>query len=103
MVDADDPKILLSDDSSSSNEDDTDVLEINFGKEKKLQPYALRRLHVGHLLQLILQDAQTRLVFRTQAVLQSEVSNFTPKVEDLDYPAKLQGKFTTRTSLDGTN
>jgi conserved oligomeric Golgi complex subunit 3 len=49
----------------------------------------LRRLHVGNLLEMILQDAQTRLVFRAQAVVQSEIRYYLPKEGDLDYPSKL--------------
>ncbi|SCZ87413.1 BZ3500_MvSof-1268-A1-R1_Chr2-2g04879 [Microbotryum saponariae] len=49
----------------------------------------LGRLKFSKLLQTIQQDAQTRLVFRAQAVIQSEVLHYTPTLEDLDYPAKL--------------
>ncbi|KAI7940850.1 hypothetical protein MJO28_013135 [Puccinia striiformis f. sp. tritici] len=41
------------------------------------------------LLEPILQDIQTRLVFRAQAIIQTEVANYLPKNEDLDYPNKL--------------
>lgn len=41
------------------------------------------------LLQTILQDAQTRLVFRAQAVIQSDVLHYQPTPDDLDYPEKL--------------
>lgn len=41
------------------------------------------------LLKPILQDVQTRLVFRAQAIIQSEVAGYQPKAEDLDYPKKL--------------
>lgn len=44
-------------------------------------------LRFAVLLQTILQDAQTRLVFRAQAVVQSEVLHFAPSPADLDYPA----------------
>ncbi|EFP83929.1 uncharacterized protein PGTG_09642 [Puccinia graminis f. sp. tritici CRL 75-36-700-3] len=41
------------------------------------------------LLKPVLQDIQTRLVFRAQSIIQSEVANYLPKSEDLDYPNKL--------------
>ncbi|KAG9039759.1 Golgi transport complex subunit 3 [Tulasnella sp. JGI-2019a] len=49
----------------------------------------LRRLHVGILLEMIHQDAQTRLVFRAQTVVQSEIRYYVMKEGDLDYPQKL--------------
>lgn len=50
---------------------------------------SLGRLRFSVLLQTILQDSQTRLVFRAQAVIQSDVLYFTPGAEDLMYPEKL--------------
>jgi len=44
-------------------------------------------LRFAVLLQAILQDAQTRLVFRAQAVVQSDVLHFAPSPADLEYPA----------------
>ena len=49
------------------------------------------------LIHPALQDAQTRLVFRTQAILRDEIENFRPKPGDLDYPSR-----TRRVSLSGT-
>ncbi|KAK4688991.1 conserved oligomeric Golgi complex subunit 3, partial [Tremellales sp. Uapishka_1] len=49
----------------------------------------LGRLHTEILLKMVLQDAQTRLVFRAQALIQADVQYYTPKDGDLDYPAKL--------------
>ncbi|TFK44055.1 Sec34-domain-containing protein [Crucibulum laeve] len=49
----------------------------------------LRRLHIAHLLQMVLQDAQTRLFFKAQSVIQSEVRYYVPKEADLAYPAVL--------------
>ncbi|KAG0146273.1 hypothetical protein CROQUDRAFT_715672 [Cronartium quercuum f. sp. fusiforme G11] len=48
------------------------------------------------LLKPILQDVQTRLVFRAQAVIQSEVAGYQPRPEDLDYPKKLVARFESR-------
>ncbi|KAI9457417.1 Sec34-like family-domain-containing protein [Russula earlei] len=49
----------------------------------------LGRLHIRHLLQMVLQDAQTRLFFKAQAVIQSEIRYYTPTAQDLAYPDKL--------------
>ena len=49
----------------------------------------LRQLHIGALLEMILQDAQTRLFFKAQAMVQAEIKYYVPKGNDLDYPAKL--------------
>ncbi|EAU90936.2 COG3 protein [Coprinopsis cinerea okayama7 len=45
-----------------------------------------RRLHIRHLLQMVLQDAQTRLFFKAQALIQSDIKYYTPKKEDLAWP-----------------
>ena len=55
--------------------------------QKKRKP--LNRLHTEVLLRMVLQDAQTRLVFRAQAMLVSEVEYYVPKDGDLEYPEKL--------------
>ncbi|KAF5365949.1 hypothetical protein D9758_006721 [Tetrapyrgos nigripes] len=52
------------------------------------------RLHIAPLLQMILQDAQTRLFFKAQAVVQSDIRHYVPRVGgegggDLGYPWKL--------------
>ncbi|KAG1832391.1 Sec34-like family-domain-containing protein [Suillus variegatus] len=49
----------------------------------------LGQLHISHLLQMVLQDAQTRLFFKAQSVIQAEIRYYTPKPEDLAYPDKL--------------
>jgi hypothetical protein len=50
----------------------------------------LGRLRFSVLLQTIQQDAQTRLVFRAQAVIQSDVLHFAPGPDDIDYPERLE-------------
>lgn len=50
----------------------------------------LSRLETEVLLKMVLQDAQTRLVFRAQALVQADVMYYVPRPEDLDYPDKLQ-------------
>ncbi|KAI0279908.1 Sec34-like family-domain-containing protein [Russula aff. rugulosa BPL654] len=47
------------------------------------------RLHTRQLLQMVLQDAQTRLFFKAQAVIQSEIRYYAPTAQDLAYPDKL--------------
>ncbi|KAI0309583.1 hypothetical protein OF83DRAFT_1179458 [Amylostereum chailletii] len=49
----------------------------------------LGTLHIGQLLQMVLQDAQTRLFFKAQAVIQSEIRYYAPSADDLAYPDKL--------------
>lgn len=48
------------------------------------------KLRFSLLLSTVLQDTQTRLVFRAQYVMEAEVLNYQPKPEDLEYPEKLQ-------------
>ncbi|KAF8134474.1 Sec34-like family-domain-containing protein [Boletus edulis] len=50
------------------------------------QPKGLGRLHISHLLQMVLQDAQTRLFFKAQSLIQAEIRYYVPKPEDLAYP-----------------
>jgi hypothetical protein len=52
-----------------------------------------KRLHISNLLQMVLQDAQTRLFFKAQAVVQSEVRYYQPQGEDLRWPDVLIGGF----------
>jgi conserved oligomeric Golgi complex subunit 3 len=47
------------------------------------------QLDFGLLVQPALQDAQSRLVFRTQNLVMSEIQNFAPKDRDLEYPRLL--------------
>ena len=55
--------------------------------QKRRNP--LDKLHIEVLLKMVLQDAQTRLVFRAQALIQADVAYYSPKEGDLDYPAKI--------------
>ena len=56
----------------------------------------LQSLQIGLLLQMILQDAQTRLVFKAQNIIQSEIRLYIPTEDDLRYPEKLIGLCFTR-------
>ena len=57
--------------------------------KRKRQSRPLGRLHVEVLLRMVLQDAQTRLAFRAQAMLRADVEFYVPKEGDLDYPRKV--------------
>ncbi|KAG0700811.1 Sec34-like family-domain-containing protein [Suillus ampliporus] len=65
---------------------DEDNLIVDFDQPK---PKGLEQLHISHLLQMVLQDAQTRLFFKAQSVIQADIRYYTPKPEDLAYPDKL--------------
>lgn len=52
----------------------------------------LDRLHIEVLLRMVLQDAQTRLVFRAQSLLRADVEYFAPREGDLAYPDKIKGR-----------
>lgn len=60
----------------------------------------LERLHTEVLLRMVLQDAQTRLVFRAQAMLAADVQYYSPRDNDLDYPEKLAHGERDRDSTD---
>lgn len=103
VLDVDDPdNIVALDDSSEADDEDQLSLSLEDPRTAETRPFALRKLRVGHLLQLILQDAQTRLVFRSQAILQTEVRHYVPKGDDLDYPSKVQG-IDNSSGLDATS
>ena len=63
-------------------------LTVDLDKPRKR---GLSKLHTGQLFQAVLQDAQTRLFFKAQSVIQSEIRNFTPKADDLAYPDRIVG------------
>ncbi|THV06633.1 hypothetical protein K435DRAFT_743062 [Dendrothele bispora CBS 962.96] len=87
-VDPDDTDVL--DHDVIDSEDPSYFDQQHSGRHKKQR----HRLHIAPLLQMILQDAQTRLFFKAQAVVQSDIRHFVPRVTgegggDLGYPAKL--------------
>ncbi|KAJ7252598.1 Sec34-like family-domain-containing protein [Mycena rebaudengoi] len=75
-------------DSSSGDEDEELSVDLDNPKPKKK---GLGRLHISHLLEMVLQDAQTRLFFKAQSVIQSDIRYYAPKLDDLAYPDKLLG------------
>ena len=58
-----------------------------------------KSLHISHLLQMVLQDAQTRLFFKAQAVVQSDVRYYVPKLEDLKWPDVIIGELRSLTNF----
>ncbi|KAI0694271.1 Sec34-domain-containing protein [Cytidiella melzeri] len=75
-------------DSFSSSRDDEDDFNLELSRNGSKNK-SLRTLHISHLLQMVLQDAQTRLFFKAQSVVQSEIKYYVPKPDDLAYPDKL--------------
>ncbi|RVX69460.1 hypothetical protein B0A52_06524 [Exophiala mesophila] len=69
--------------------------------EEEDGPTDLNQLDFSVLIQPALEDAQTRLVFRTLAILRDEIETFKPKVEDLDYPRMTSKPPTAATPLSG--
>ncbi|OCB87405.1 Sec34-domain-containing protein [Sanghuangporus baumii] len=75
-----------------SSSDEEDEYEGN-GSSGRQDNQTLGKLHISHMLQSVLQDAQTRLLFKAQNVIQAEIRYYVPKPEDLDHPQKLQDAF----------
>ena len=80
----------------SSSDDDAELDELVLDLDQPRRQKGLRSLHISHLLQMVLQDAQTRLCFKTQSVSQTEIRYYVPKPEDLAYPDKLVDEFPRR-------
>ena len=57
-------------------------------QDEDAEPLDANQLDFSTLIRQALEDAQTRLVFRTQTILRDEIENFRPKPADLDYPAR---------------
>ncbi|WWC90718.1 uncharacterized protein L201_005655 [Kwoniella dendrophila CBS 6074] len=71
----------------NSNQNRTPIVQQQQQQKRKRKP--LGRLHIEVLLKMVLQDAQTRLVFRAQALLSNDVEYYAPKEGDLEYPQRL--------------
>ncbi|KAF7376406.1 Sec34-domain-containing protein [Mycena sanguinolenta] len=76
---------------ASSDEEDAAADELSVDLDKPKSKKGLGQLHISHLLEMVLQDAQTRLFFKAQSVIQSDIRYYAPKPEDLAYPDKLVG------------
>ncbi|KAI9725041.1 MAG: hypothetical protein M1812_000317 [Candelaria pacifica] len=64
-------------------------------QEEDPEPGDDNQLDFSVLVQPTMEDAQTRLVFRAQAVLRDEIENYRPKPEDLRYPPGTPGDYKT--------
>lgn len=69
--------------------------------EEEDGPADLNQLDFSILIQPALEDAQTRLVFRAQAILREEIELFKPKPGDLDYPRLTSRPPTSAAQLSG--
>ena len=85
-------------DDQQGEEDEEDALGLSKTATNPLSPThdprarrGIGPLHISHFLRMILQDAQTRLFFKAQTLVQSEIRYFVPKGNDLAYPDKLTG------------
>ncbi|KAJ5727542.1 hypothetical protein N7493_005362 [Penicillium malachiteum] len=67
--------------------------------EEEPEPSDANQLDFSTLIQPALQDVQTRLVFRAQAVLRDEIERYKPKPEDIDYP--MRSRHVSLTVTDG--
>ena len=66
-------------------------------QDEEAEPMEANQVDFSLLIHTALEDTQTRLVFRAQAVLRDEIEKFRPKKEELDYPARNR-----QVSLSGT-
>ncbi|KAG6873047.1 hypothetical protein C0995_003804 [Termitomyces sp. Mi166 len=65
---------------------DGEELSTDLDAKAARKVHGLQKLHISHLLQMVLQDAQTRLFFKAQSVIQSDIRYYVPRPEDLAYP-----------------
>ncbi|KAG6840935.1 hypothetical protein C0991_003193 [Blastosporella zonata] len=63
-----------------------DDSQLSLDLDTARQVRGLGKLHISHLLEMVLQDAQTRLFFKAQSVIQSDIRYYVPQPEDLAYP-----------------
>ncbi len=66
-------------------------------QDEDAEPIEANQFDFSRLIRTALEDAQTRLVFRAQAILRDEIERYKPKKEELDYPARNR-----QVSLSGT-
>lgn len=84
-----------------SDSDDSDELNLDINpSQPRTKQRGLGHLHISHLLQMVLQDAQTRLFFKAQSVIQSDIRYYVPKPEDLAYPDKLVSAYNSSISME---
>ncbi|PPR02509.1 hypothetical protein CVT24_001975 [Panaeolus cyanescens] len=75
--------------SSADNKSEDHLTTSLATKERRENGRVGKRLHTSQLLKMVLQDAQTRLFFKAQSVIQSEIRHFVPRDDDLKYPSIL--------------
>ena len=79
----------------ASDDDDEFTVDLDSARHPPLRKEKRRgkgnKLHISRLLQMVLQDAQTWLFFKVQAMIQSEVRYYVPRLEDLRWPELLMG------------
>jgi len=85
------------DDNTTTTNDDQLTIGVVRGNGPGQSKKIGRQLHTSYLLNMVLQDAQTRLFFKAQSVIQSEIRHFSPKQEDLAYPDILVGQYSALT------
>ena len=83
------------DSTEGSSDDDDHNFPAKSTSDEKFNGKLGHRLQISHLLKMVLQDAQTRLFFKAQSVIQSDIRHFVPKIEDLAYPDVLVGMYFT--------
>ncbi|CAD6582195.1 MAG: Golgi transport complex subunit 3 [Alectoria sarmentosa] len=66
-------------------------------QDEEAEPMEADQFDFSLLIHTALEDAQTRLVFRAQAILRDEIERYKPKKEELDYPSRNR-----QVSLSGT-
>lgn len=79
--------------STKGSSDDDDNLPSKSNSDEKTYGKLGHRLQISHLLKMVLQDAQTRLFFKAQSVIQSDIRHFVPNADDLAYPDVLVGMY----------
>jgi hypothetical protein len=57
-------------------------------QDEDAEPIEANQFDFSRLIRTALEDAQTRLVFRAQAILRDEIERYKPKKEEVDYPAR---------------
>ena len=66
-------------------------------QDEDFEPIEAGQFDFSILVHPALEDAQTRLVFRAQAILRDEIERYKPKKEEVEYPARNR-----QVSLSGT-
>ena len=65
--------------------------------DEDAEPIEINQVDFSLLIREVLEEAQTRLVFRAQSILRDEIERYKPKKEEVDYPGRNR-----QVSLSGT-